>query len=362
MLATLATVVALAAPARGGLTTVETTGEAAILHDDVPSARLEAIARARWQAVEQVAGVEVRSSSFVNNFVLLDDAIIKRANGVITDSQVISGSPDGDIYKVRVRATVGPAPAREAMAQIARNRAIAVYLPARFPNGSVRDSHALTEQLIRRLTHDGYEVVDLADRKWGVSAKQLDEALQRDDYTSMRSVLYRYLTNVVLVGTVEFVLGTHTPFEIVTARVDYRLVGGDENGLRRVLASGHESGKGGGTNPTQALQRAIEELAKPDRDSAASKIFDDIQRNVKARAGRVRIAVDGVDSLGADQNVREALRAVAWVASVESSHMGEYVVEYPERPLYLAASLDHKRGFRVKDFTPSSVSMRYEAP
>jgi hypothetical protein len=362
----LAALLVLAPAAARAASTVVANGEAAIAANDIPSARLEAISRARWEAVEKVAGVEVKSASFVNNFVLLDEAIIKRANGVITESTVVSESRDGDIYRVRVRATVSPAPARSALAQLARNRAIAVYLPARFPDGSVRDSHALAETLISRLTREGYDVIDLADRKFGVSQKQIEDALKRDDYTSMRSVLYRYLTNVVLVGTVDFVhtgrRGDDTglgrlPFDLVTAHLNYRLVGGDDEGLRRVLASGHETDKGGGPNPTQATQRSLEELAK----SAAMKIVEEVRRSVKAKSGHVRVTVDGVDSVGTDQAVREALQTIAWVAQVEGERMGEYVVEYPERPLYLAASLDHKPGFRVKDFTASSITARYYA-
>ncbi|MBI4516107.1 MAG: flagellar assembly protein T N-terminal domain-containing protein [Deltaproteobacteria bacterium] len=362
---TAAALLALAAAAWAG-TTVEATGEAAIVQDDVPSARLEAIARARWQAVEKVVGVEIKSSSFVNNFVLLDDAVIKRANGVITQSQLLSEARSGELYNVRLRATVEPAPARSALSAIARNRAIAVFLPTRFPDASLRDSHALAEAIISRLTRDGYEVVDLADRKAGISHKELEAAIQRDDYASMRSVLYRFLTNVLLVGTVEFV---HTgkrgddsgfgrlAFEIVTAHVTYRVVGGDDAGLRKILASGHETDKGGGSSVTQATQRAMEELAK----SASVKITDEIRRNVRG-SGRVRVAVEGVTSLGSDQAVRETLQAIAWVGGVEGVRLGEYLVEYPERPLYLAASLDHKPGFRVTDFTPSSVSARYQAP
>ncbi len=358
------------ARAAGEATTLETTGEAAVVLDDVPSARLEAIARARWEAVERVAGVEIKSSTFIDNFALLDDAIIKRANGVITQSAVLSEGRTGDVFTARIRSTVAPAPARSVLSAMARNRAIAVYLPARFPDHSMRDSHALAETLISRLTRDGYDVIDLADHEFGVSPQQLDAALARDDFTSMRSVLYRYLTNVVLVGTVGLVhsakrgdndsLG-RLQFDIVTARVDYRLVGGDDTGLRRILSSGHESAKGTGAGATSAAEHALERLASQDPDSAATVMLEEIRRTVKAKTGRVRVSIDGVSSLGADQSVRETLQAIAWVTRIESERMGEYVVDYPEQSLYLAASLGHKPGFYVKDFTPSSITARFQA-
>jgi len=38
---------------------IQAEGEAAIVNHDVPSAKLEAIARAKWSAIEQTVGVEV---------------------------------------------------------------------------------------------------------------------------------------------------------------------------------------------------------------------------------------------------------------------------------------------------------------
>ena len=40
---------------------VNTEGEAAIVNKDIPSARLESIARAKWSAIEQVVGVNVKA-------------------------------------------------------------------------------------------------------------------------------------------------------------------------------------------------------------------------------------------------------------------------------------------------------------
>jgi len=50
----------------------QATGEAAIINGDVPSARLEAIARAKWAAIEQAVGVQVKSQSLVQNAMLGD--------------------------------------------------------------------------------------------------------------------------------------------------------------------------------------------------------------------------------------------------------------------------------------------------
>jgi 2-phospho-L-lactate guanylyltransferase (CobY/MobA/RfbA family) len=51
---------------------VNTQGEALIIKSDVPAAKMEAVARAKWAAIEQVVGTAVKAQSFVQNFVLVE--------------------------------------------------------------------------------------------------------------------------------------------------------------------------------------------------------------------------------------------------------------------------------------------------
>ena len=44
----------------------EAEGEAAIVNNDIPSARLQAIASDKWAAIEQVVGVRVEAQTFVH--------------------------------------------------------------------------------------------------------------------------------------------------------------------------------------------------------------------------------------------------------------------------------------------------------
>ena len=251
------------------------------------------------------------------------------------------------------------------MNKVASNRAIAVYLPMIGPDGSIRESHEVTGKLIRRLIKDGYEVVDVAERGLGVTGAQVRSALQDDDYSSLRSVRYKYRTNVLLVGTFEFSQigrkGQRDPtgpltFDMVAATLNYRIVSGDGEGLRTILASGHLTEKGSG----QTVDRAIEDALAEFTTHQLSQIIEDVQRNVRAKTRLVRVRVDGVGSMADDAVVRDTLRGVAWVARVDTERFGEYVVEYPERTLYLAAGLNSKTGFRVADFSETSVLARYE--
>jgi len=56
---------------------IDAVGEAAIINSDVASAKIEAIARAKWAAVEQAVGVEIKTQSIVQNMQMIDDTISK---------------------------------------------------------------------------------------------------------------------------------------------------------------------------------------------------------------------------------------------------------------------------------------------
>jgi hypothetical protein len=233
------------------------------------------------------------------------------------------------------------------------------------PNGSIREAHEVTAKLIRQLVKNGYEVVDVADRGFVVTGTQLQSALENNEYSSLRSILYKYRTNVVLLGTFEISQigqkGQRDPmgtlnFDMIAATLNYRIVSGGVDGLRTVLASGHLSEKGSGQSVERAIEDALAEFSK----HQLPEVVQDVQRNVRAKTRLVRVRVDGVESMADDTAVRETLRGIAWVARVETERLGEYVVEYPERTLYLAAGLNSKTGFRVADFSENAVLARYE--
>jgi len=50
---------------------INTEGEAVIIQNDIPSAKAEAIARAKWSAIEQTVGVKVKAESIVQNMAFI---------------------------------------------------------------------------------------------------------------------------------------------------------------------------------------------------------------------------------------------------------------------------------------------------
>lgn len=57
---------------------IDFEGDAAISGSDIPSAKAEAISKAKWNTIEQVSGVKIKAQTVVQNFSLVDDAVIKQ--------------------------------------------------------------------------------------------------------------------------------------------------------------------------------------------------------------------------------------------------------------------------------------------
>ena len=94
---------------------VNAEAEAAIFNNDIPSARHEAIARAKWSAIEQVAGTEIKAQSFVQNFTLVEDVIKTKTGGVVKRYTVLDQINSPDSVKIKIHACAEPSGAEEAV-------------------------------------------------------------------------------------------------------------------------------------------------------------------------------------------------------------------------------------------------------
>ncbi|MGB9711120.1 MAG: hypothetical protein ACPLZA_06490, partial [Thermodesulfovibrio sp.] len=110
---------------------VDSEGDAAITGNDIPSAKAEAISRAKWNAVEQVAGIKIKAQTVVQNFILVDDAIVKKTEGVISKYNIKKEWKDRDSYKVILNVCVETNKVDDAVSKLALNNSLAVFIPAK---------------------------------------------------------------------------------------------------------------------------------------------------------------------------------------------------------------------------------------
>lgn len=347
---------------------VNADGEAAIINNDKPSAKMEAVARAKWTAIEQVAGTEVKAGSFVQNFTLVEDVIKTKAGGMVKSYKVLGEGVKDDVLNVKINACVEPSQARDAVSQLGLNNSIALFIPARKPGrhgDEFEENNILSETLIGKLTEQGYTVVDVAPTH-AVDAKEIERAVRSGSTLSLRSMMYKFLSNLIIIGKVDYTISTKKgedigyglsmPFNNVTVRLNYRILSkNNKTGTMEILTTGVEQAKGLANNVEDATAQAMKELAQDLTPIMLDKVGQYIQGNTK----KIAVQVKGVDDVDKVLEVKQILQSIVWVSAVEEKQMGDFVVSYPENTLYLANSIKQKGNFKIVNFSPYSLALEY---
>jgi len=346
---------------------VEAGGEGVILRNDVPSARVEAISRAKWAAVEQVAGVEVKSRTVVEDSALLDDIITTQVRGVVTSHRLLQEQKTVDSVKVRVEACVEPSQARDVVSPLALNSAVVVFVPARQLGGKqvrYNDTTSFNESLNNTLIRKGFIVRDLAGGP-GVKAADVDRALKEGDFIALRSLAYRYQSNTVLIGRIEPAIstkrgedvgyGVSMPFTKVTVRLTYRLLTRDGHGELSIVAAGSEEAAGLAPAPEDAQAVALKNLS----ELAVPVIMAKIDQRMNDLAHKISVTIDGIKTPEKSFTARDMLQRITWVGTVEDAGLGQFRVSYPENPLYLANGLI-QRGYKIINYSREAIRVRHQ--
>ena len=348
---------------------VNAEAEAAIVNNDIPSAKLEAIARAKWSAIEQVVGTEIKAQSFVQNFTLVEDVIKTKAGGVVKSFKLIKQEDRQDSVNVTINACVEPSGAKEAVSQLALNNSIAIFIPARKPgrNGDeFEETNILSETLIGKITEQNYTVVDVAPTG-AIDATAIESAMRSGSTLTVRSMMYKFLSNLIIIGKVDYTISTKKgenigyglsmPFNNVTVRLTYRIIAkNNKTGNMEILTAGTEQAKGLANNIEDATAEAMKELAQ----NLAPVILDKIATYIKGNTKKVAVRINGVNDVDAVLEIKGILQSIVWVSEVEEKQMGDFSVSYPENTLYLANSIKQKGNFKVVNFSPYSLTLDYQ--
>lgn len=348
---------------------VNSEAEAALINNDIPSAKMEAIARAKWSAIEQVVGTEIKAQSFVQNFTLVEDVIKTKAGGVVKSFNVIDQINNSDNVKVKIRACVEPSNAKEAVSQLALNNSIAVFIPARKPGRSgdkFEETNILSETLIGKLTEQNYTVVDVAPTGT-IEAREIENAMKSGNTLTVRSMMYKFLSNLVIIGKVDYTISTKKgedigyglsmPFNNVTVRLTYRIIAkNNKTGNVEILTAGTEQAKGLANNVEDAAAEAMKEMAQ----NLTPAILDKIATYIKGNTKKVAVRVNGISDVDTVLEVKGLLQSIVWVSEVAEKQMGDFIVSYPENTLYLANSIKQKGNFKVVNFSPYSLTLDYQ--
>ncbi|MCX7981921.1 MAG: hypothetical protein N2572_03310 [Syntrophales bacterium] len=356
----------------GQVKCVEAEGEAMIVNQDLPAARLEAIARAKWQAIEKTVGVNVKAGSLVSNFTLVEDVIKTQVGGAVKSFDKTWEKEKDGVLSVGIRACVEPTAAKEAISsELALNSGVAIFLPARLPvkggsQESVEETNLLSETLIEKLREQNYQVIDVASTN-PEDAVEMEKAMRSGSTLALRSLIYKFLANVIIIGRTDFTISTKKgeeigyglsmPFNNVTARLQYRIVArNNKTGKMEILTAGTEQGKGIRNKVEDAAAEALKDVA----NKVTPRILDELAKYIQGNVKKIRVKVNGVKDLDTNLEVKSQLQNTVWVTSVEEKELGEFIVEYPEKTLYLANSIQQKGNFSIVNFTPYSLTLKLE--
>lgn len=348
---------------------VNAEAEAVIVGNDVPSAKLEAIARAKWSAIEQVVGTEIKAQSLVQNFTLVEDVVKTKAGGIVKSFKVLREENREGNIKVAINACVEPSGAKEAVSQLALNNSVALFIPARQPgkNGDeFEETNILSETLIGKITEQNYTVVDVAPTGT-IEAKEIENAMKSGSTLAVRSMMYKFLSNLIIIGKVTYNISTKKgedigyklsmPFNTVTVYLNYRILAkNNKTGNMEILSAGTEQAKGVKLTVEDAAAAAMKELA----ENLAPTLLEKISAYIKGNTKKITVKVNGVSDLDTMIAVKGILQNIVWVSEVEEKQMGDFVVSYPENTLYLANSIKQKGDFKIVNFSPYSLILDYQ--
>jgi hypothetical protein len=345
---------------------INTTGEATVTNGDIPSAKAEAISRAKLSALEEAVGIDIKSQTVVQNMMYVDEMVSKQLNGSILSSKLLWEKRTDDVITVHVISCVEKDVATNAFDELARNDSIAVFIPAKNSGriSGLSEQNILSETLIDNLTNQGYKVIDLSFTL-NKNQQVLSEALNQGNIANIHPLMTRSLANVLLVGSVEFTVssrkgtnigyGIAMPFNRVTARLTYRLLANKATGKIVVLTAGTEEGQGVASSIDDATAISLKNLSK----KLIPVILDKIDQNVKSESKKIRLTVSGITELSDNFAIKEIFQNTAWVSEVNVVGMGEFDVKYTENPIYLANSLQQKGKFKLLKYSRQSLLLNY---
>jgi hypothetical protein len=168
--------------------------------------REQAVRAALRAALEAGGRQEIFSDTQVENFQLMRDTIISRAEGIVTDYRVIDEREGaGGTVRVRIRARVSKqvlvdswGAIQNVLNQIGRPR-IMVYIAEKI-DGRPEEQGILETEIEKRLLGSGFELVERTAVA-SIREKELADAAAREDVQRLQAVAKDFDAHIFITGT-----------------------------------------------------------------------------------------------------------------------------------------------------------------
>lgn len=160
------------------------------------------------RALEQGGRVEISSHSQVENFQLIRDTIYARAEGIVSDYQIIDkGAGAGGVKYCKIKAKVNKSAiatswgeVQNVLDQIGRP-GVAIYIKERI-DGVIQDSSILESQLENKLLAAGFKVY-AGQQLRSIAEKESADAAAEDNIAKVQAIAKDYGTQIFITGTAQ---------------------------------------------------------------------------------------------------------------------------------------------------------------
>lgn len=354
------------------VTCIETTGEAIITGNNVSSAKAEAISRAKWSAMEQISGMAIKAERIVQNMKIVDESVSNMTEGYVSEYKVLREAREDDALRVRLNVCVDT---EKTLISFPPDKSIIMIIKTKNPashddicdsdgKGGRNDTSILTEAIIEGLLNQGYTVSDLtfSEDIAFVNAKDIQGSNERN---TMKNLMRNLAANMLFVGQVGCRVssnkgvysgyGINMPFHIVDVWFSGQIYTKDSEDEIVLFTVVSEQAKGAGNSLGSAAGNGLKILS----EKIVPAILCEINRCKENVEKLIGIRVDGVSDMNTHFEVKEILQNIAWVSKVEEKGMNEFIVNYSEKPAYLANSIAQKKRLRILNFTDQLIEVIY---
>jgi len=339
-------------------------GEAMVYQKDKARAKQEALARAKWDAIDKALGIETSIKTLTENFALLDEVVRQDVQGFIEEVEVTDSIDYEETIQVAISGCVYPKSAEKALSLLSSDARFSTFILFEKEGKRTLDPLSpLTLGVDQFLAEQGFDVIPFV-ASGNLKTSTLDEMIRDERFDALESVLQKRLANVAIVMRTAFKehikkgadigYGMTSKFHIMDAQGDVSVIAQHEGGLR-VLDTYHLKAKGRALNTKDAYHRAEKNLLKKLKEELANTI----DHYLKLKEKRILVEIEGVRGPEGNMEIKEAISHLAWVKSIEDLGIGRFRVTFQENALYLANGLDHADALEVESFSNIRIKARY---
>jgi hypothetical protein len=354
-----------------GATPITVTGKAPVV-EDVVAARSAALNDARKTAVEKVLGVMVDSRVRVESALLVQDTVLARADGFISNETILEEGRSGDFYLVKISCDVRE---RDVAAELDKLKKSIVVRAVETYNGKPTDEAAVEGLVRMALVEAGHKCLDPTYLAGSEAAAKLDEGSALSE-NEARELGRRFLAQVLVYGTIAvedagevpkdipYVDGTNPLAGLKKAVASFDLKAVDTNTGKVIAERQSVPGEiiGFGTDPARAARDALAEAGDVLAAHFAATLVD---LNPNAEKDII-VEIIGVPDFSTFDQLSRTIETTPGVIGINdrsfTGNEAEFTVIYVGRAEDIGVSIDNFANphVRVIKFTEDRITAELE--